>query len=166
MKSYLAVRGLLRALKPIRKAGIKLCNFWPFPVLVELHRGKLYVDLKSAVGRGIFISGRFDDYILEAILQQIGPCGHFWVCPTCSTGRQDACPTEIRFLAQSGTGLRPVQETGENFSHYQVFKSVTCFEIDYVGHTLIFWIAVPMWVIIQYRLHWPHQALSLLWMRM
>ena len=50
----------------------------------------------------------------------------FRVCPTYSTGRQDACPTEIRSLAHSGTGLRPVRETGGDFSHCQVFKSVIC----------------------------------------
>lgn len=45
---------LKKLLKPIARR-------WPFPVCASLATGRMmYVDLRSAIGRGIYVTGQFD----------------------------------------------------------------------------------------------------------
>lgn len=57
--------GLLR---PIRKLGLGVARHWPWPVPVQITSGRrMYVDLRSAVGRGIFMKGSFDLEVFEPL---------------------------------------------------------------------------------------------------
>ena len=48
----------------------KLASYWPFPVKARIAGGhSMYVDWRSAVGRGIYATGTFDPAVLEAILK-------------------------------------------------------------------------------------------------
>ena len=65
--------GLLR---PVRKLGLALACRWPWPVRVKLcnHR-HAYVDLRSRVGRALFMKGEFDREVftpLRGVLKEGG----------------------------------------------------------------------------------------------
>lgn len=46
-------------------AGREVSKYWPFPVRISVEGGRqMYVDLRSSIGRGLFVSGAFD---MEAI---------------------------------------------------------------------------------------------------
>src|ERR1700738_5361349 len=50
--------GLLR---PLRKAGLVAAKYWPWPGNATLTNGRhMYVDLRSPLGRGIYMKGEFD----------------------------------------------------------------------------------------------------------
>lgn len=49
----------------IGAVGREVSKHWPFPVRVAVEGGRqMYVDLRSTIGRGLFVSGTFD---MEAI---------------------------------------------------------------------------------------------------
>jgi FkbM family methyltransferase len=60
-------------LRPCRKLGLALASQWPWPVKCRIRTGRsMYVDLRSAVGRGIYMKGEFDPAVFdpfEKILQ-------------------------------------------------------------------------------------------------
>jgi FkbM family methyltransferase len=57
--------GLLR---PVRKLGLAVARYWPWPVRAQLANGQwLYVDLRSSIGRGLFMTGVFDPEVFEPI---------------------------------------------------------------------------------------------------
>ena len=48
-------------LRPLRKIGLAAAARWPFPVKCRIHSGRaMFVDLRSAVSRGIFMRAEFD----------------------------------------------------------------------------------------------------------
>ena len=61
-------------LRPIKKLGRVISSFWPFPVRVKLNTGReMYVDLRSAVGRGIFATGQFDKEVFAPLAEVLKP---------------------------------------------------------------------------------------------
>ena len=52
---------------PVKAIGRLLAPVWPWPVPARVRSKILYVDLRSAVGRGIFVKGQFDDEVFEAL---------------------------------------------------------------------------------------------------
>lgn len=51
---------------------------WPFPVLATLKSGrKMYVDLRSGVGQGIYVTGEFDPVVFDAISSRLTSGGVF-----------------------------------------------------------------------------------------
>ncbi len=68
-------RGLLR---PFRKFGLALAKRWPFPVAARVNSGqRMYVDLRSSVGRAIYMKGEFDPKVFEALATGLHPGGVF-----------------------------------------------------------------------------------------
>jgi FkbM family methyltransferase len=60
--------GLLRALSPARKLGLAVSRCWPWPVRVKLLNGRhMYVDIRSRVGRRLFVQGQFDPEVFTPI---------------------------------------------------------------------------------------------------
>lgn len=67
--------GLMR---PIRKLGLAVATHWPFAVSSRLLGGRrMYVDLRSAIGRGIFMKGEFDPKVFEPLHAALKPGGTF-----------------------------------------------------------------------------------------
>lgn len=74
--STLDLAATIRAapLKPIRNLFRPLASMFPVPVPVRMHGGrKLYVDLRSAIGRGIFVRGEFDPAVLAFLRGHLKP---------------------------------------------------------------------------------------------
>ena len=64
-------KGLLR---PLKKIGLQLAQVWPFPVWARLKNGgHMYVDLRSTIGRGIFMTGEFDPAVYDALAAVMKP---------------------------------------------------------------------------------------------
>ncbi len=62
------------AKKLLRSVG----QHWPWPVQAKLKDGqRLYVDLRSAVGRGIYMKGEFDPAVFHAISPSLCEGGRF-----------------------------------------------------------------------------------------
>lgn len=58
--------------KPVRNLLRGAASSWPYPVKTTLKNGSgIYVDLRSAVGRGIFVKGEFDKEIGDLILSNL-----------------------------------------------------------------------------------------------
>ena len=67
--------GLLR---PVRKAGLALACRWPWPVRVKLVNNRhAYVDLRSRVGRALFMKGEFDREVFTPLRAVLKPGGIF-----------------------------------------------------------------------------------------
>src|ERR1043166_3041873 len=65
-------------LRPLRKLGLALAKYWPWPVEVTIVNGRrMFVDLRSAVGRGIFATKRFDPAVFEPLQSVLKPGGIF-----------------------------------------------------------------------------------------
>src|SRR6185503_17489568 len=55
-------------LRPFRKLGLEVAKHWPWPVEATIVNGRrMFVDLRSAVGRGIFATGKFDPEVFEPL---------------------------------------------------------------------------------------------------
>lgn len=55
-----------------------LAKRWPWPVPARLSSGRrVYVDLRSSIGRGIFATGQFDPAVFEPIRAALRPGGTF-----------------------------------------------------------------------------------------
>jgi FkbM family methyltransferase len=62
----------------LNKAARRLAKHWPFPVRVAAQGGRqMYVDLRSAIGRGLFASGTFDMEAIRPGLEALGEGGTF-----------------------------------------------------------------------------------------
>lgn len=61
---------------PVRKLGLFISKYWPFPIQATISNGiRMYVDLRSSIGRAILVKGEFDHEvwrIIEGSLQQGG----------------------------------------------------------------------------------------------
>jgi FkbM family methyltransferase len=58
--------------------GKRAAARWPFPVRVTVDGGhQLYVDLRSAIGQGLFVSGKFDMAAIEPALDALCPGATF-----------------------------------------------------------------------------------------
>lgn len=67
--------GLLR---PVRKIGQAVAQVWPWPVRVKLRSGRqMYVDMRSRVGRRLFMQGQFDPEVFTPIRPVLKPGGTF-----------------------------------------------------------------------------------------
>lgn len=67
--------GLLR---PVRKLGLALASRWPWPVRVKLVNNRhAYVDLRSRVGRALFMKGEFDREVFTPLRNALKPGGVF-----------------------------------------------------------------------------------------
>ena len=52
---------------------------WPFPVIARTRSGRrMYVDLRSSIGRGIFATGEFDTLAIEPVLRALSPGSVFF----------------------------------------------------------------------------------------
>jgi FkbM family methyltransferase len=57
-------------LRPLRKAGLAAAKRWPWPVEATIASGRrMYVDLRSPLGRGIFMKGEFDPNVFQPLRQ-------------------------------------------------------------------------------------------------
>jgi len=62
----------------LRDTGRVLASRWPFPVRVKVIGGhRMYVDLRSSIGRGLFATGKFDMLAIEPALDALGPGSTF-----------------------------------------------------------------------------------------
>jgi FkbM family methyltransferase len=53
-------------LRPLRKLGLSVASRWPWPVAARMKTGRsMYVDLRSGVGRAIYMQGEFDPAVFE-----------------------------------------------------------------------------------------------------
>jgi FkbM family methyltransferase len=60
--------------KPFRKVFRGIAFRWPYPVPTTLYTSqRIFVDLRSAIGRGIFVTGNFDREIGQVILEYLNP---------------------------------------------------------------------------------------------
>ena len=61
-----------------RAARLALAKRWPWPVRARLRSGRrMYVDLRSGIGRGIFVTGEFDPVVFDPIRAALRPGGTF-----------------------------------------------------------------------------------------
>ena len=56
---------------PVRAAARTVAARWPFPVAVDVEGLRLYVDLRSSIGRGILATGEFDEAVFAAIAEGV-----------------------------------------------------------------------------------------------
>src|SRR5947209_7000962 len=67
--------GLLR---PLRKLGLAIASRWPRPVSVKLASGRrMFVDLRSSIGRALFMKGEFDPMVFPPLRAALKPGGTF-----------------------------------------------------------------------------------------
>jgi FkbM family methyltransferase len=72
-KLWLRVRG-----SKVHALGQRAAARWPFPVSVTVDGGQhMYVDLRSAIGRGLFVSGKFDMAAIKPALDALSPGATF-----------------------------------------------------------------------------------------
>src|SRR3954471_9092588 len=65
-------------LMPLRKLGLAVSRYWPWPVAVRIKTGRrMFVDLRSGVSRGIFAKGEFDPKVFEPLRSALTPGGTF-----------------------------------------------------------------------------------------
>jgi len=58
-------------LRPIRKLGLAVATQWPWPVRCRIRSGQtMYLDLRSTVGRTLFMQGEFD----PGVFRPLGQC--------------------------------------------------------------------------------------------
>lgn len=57
-----------RIARPLKKLGLAVAKQWPWPVAASLPNGRrMFVDLRSPVGRGIYVKGEFDPAVFEPL---------------------------------------------------------------------------------------------------
>jgi FkbM family methyltransferase len=65
-------------LRSVRKAGLALAQHWPWPVSARMRTGRrMYVDLRSPIGRAIYMKGEFDPKVFEPLAGRLQPGGIF-----------------------------------------------------------------------------------------
>jgi FkbM family methyltransferase len=63
-----------KVIYPLRKAALAIAKHWPFPVRASLVNGdRMWVDLRSSIGRAILVKGQFDQAVWSAIEPRLGP---------------------------------------------------------------------------------------------
>src|ERR1041385_1704182 len=71
-----SVRGKL--MLPVRRVGLAVSRHWPWPVKVKLRGGNwMYVDIRSRVGRRLYVKGEFDPEVFTPIRAALKPGGTF-----------------------------------------------------------------------------------------
>jgi FkbM family methyltransferase len=71
-----SVRGGL--LRPMRKFGLAAASRWPWPVRARIADGRvMFVDLRSVVGRAIYMKGEFDPGVFVPLRERLKPGGVF-----------------------------------------------------------------------------------------
>src|SRR5205807_7405232 len=59
-------------LRPLRKLGLVAARHWPWPVLAEINTGRrMFVDLRSGIGRGIYAKGEFDPAVFAPLREKL-----------------------------------------------------------------------------------------------
>src|SRR5947209_3562381 len=59
-------------LRPLRKLGLAVATRWPWPIPCKIRSGQtLYVDLRSTVGRTLFMNGEFDAGVFRPLSQYL-----------------------------------------------------------------------------------------------
>jgi hypothetical protein len=59
-------------LRTLRKAGLAVAKSWPLPVSARLNTGRrMFVDLRSVVGRAIYMKGEFDPVVFEPLTTRL-----------------------------------------------------------------------------------------------
>jgi FkbM family methyltransferase len=67
--------GLVR---PVRKVGLAVAAHWPWPVRVRIENGRrMFVDLRSSIGRGLFMTGQFDPVVFDPLRRALHSGGVF-----------------------------------------------------------------------------------------
>jgi len=67
--------GLLR---PMRKLGLGLASRWPWPVAIRVSDGRrMYVDLRSSIGRALFMKEEFDPAVFTPLRAALKAGGTF-----------------------------------------------------------------------------------------
>lgn len=59
--------------KALRNFGRHFASRWPWPVRTDVRGLDFYVDLRSSVGRGIFVTGQFDQAVYAALEPSLTP---------------------------------------------------------------------------------------------
>lgn len=67
----------LPSARPLRNVGRYLASRWPWSVPVRLGARTLFVDLRSSIGRGIYVTGTFDPVVFDPIRAALRPGGVF-----------------------------------------------------------------------------------------
>jgi FkbM family methyltransferase len=68
------IQRLIKAplLKRARKVGLALARHWPWPVSVRISNGhRMFVDLRSGIGRGIYAKGEFDPAVFSPLREAL-----------------------------------------------------------------------------------------------
>lgn len=61
-------------LRPLRKMGLAAARHWPWAVKANIATGRtIYVDLRSSLGRGIYMKGEFDPNVFAPLHQVLRP---------------------------------------------------------------------------------------------
>ena len=64
--------------RPIRKLGLAAANYWSLPVKARLQNSRdIYVDLRSSIGRGIYMKGSFDPVVFQPFQDALKTGGVF-----------------------------------------------------------------------------------------
>ena len=62
----------------LKRIGKQIGSRWPWPVLAKLTNGRrIYVDLRSRVGQGIYVKGEFDPAVFQAIAPALNEGARF-----------------------------------------------------------------------------------------
>lgn len=65
-------------LRPLRKLGLAAASRWPWPVRAQTVDGRMmFVDLRSAVGRAVYMKGEFDPGVFVPLRERLKPGGVF-----------------------------------------------------------------------------------------
>lgn len=65
-------------LRPIRKLGLAAARHWPWPVRAQMKTGRvMFVDMRSSIGRSIFMQGQFDPGVFKPLEAALQPGGTF-----------------------------------------------------------------------------------------
>lgn len=60
-------------LRPLRHIGLEVARRWPFPVPITAGGRRCYVDLRSAIGRSLYMQGDFDPAVFVPIRAALRP---------------------------------------------------------------------------------------------
>lgn len=61
-------------LRPLRKLGLAAARHWPWPVQTTIQSGRaMFVDLRSGVGRALYMKGDFDPAVFEPFRAVLRP---------------------------------------------------------------------------------------------
>lgn len=65
-------------MRPVHRLGLACARHWPWPYAVTLYEGsRMYVDLRSGIGRALFMKGIFDPVVFEVLKDRLTPGATF-----------------------------------------------------------------------------------------